>query len=217
MCMCIPKIHHCWPALISASLHTPFPPRNIAEEAGHGTKQLVNKASNGEELPRAVESKPLRQSTSNFGSDPDTPRRITTLKESARFGLVRPVDAHFRSALSEAPAPNRCKPPRPIRRAGSQGPPLHRTSVSIRLSHPLARHTAPNFASAAPFVQSATDRRQLTPASRKFGFRPNIEGSSQQKDPELSRSSQPSTPQPHTPAEGKCLHDQFRGEFHRPD
>ena len=205
-----------------ACSHFRIPPHPFLSEEYRGgswprDQTARQQASNGEELLRAVKSEPLGQSTPNFGSDLDNIRRTSTPKESARFGLVRPVDAHFRSALSGALAPNRCKPPRPIRVAGTQEPRLHRVSIPVRLTQPFARHAAPNFASSAPFVESAADRRQLPSASRKSGFRLNIEESKQQKNPEFCTPSQSSTPHPPTSAGGKGFHDQFRGEFYLPD
>ena len=182
-------------------------------EAGHDAQQLVNKSPRSIKLLRAGDAKPLGQSTPNFGSILGDVTSITTPKESARFVPKRPVDAHFRSAPSEALTPNRCEPPRQTRATATQGPLLHRPRTSSRLAQPFARHGLPNIAPSAPFVESAADRRQRPSASQKFGSGLDIEGSKQQKNPELSICSQASATQQHTAAEGNRLHDQFRGEF----
>ena len=65
--------------------------------------------------------------------------RTYNKKESARFGLERPVDALFRISLKTAPTPNNAKPRPHIRIAAAQGGYLHRVKVSIGLVAPFAR------------------------------------------------------------------------------
>ena len=63
-------------------------------------------------VQKPVKIKPIDQSTSASGSILLDPVRIHNSKESARFGLERPVDAHFRFSLKSAPPPNDYEPRR---------------------------------------------------------------------------------------------------------
>ena len=148
--MCISKIHPLWHTLTFGFPLHPFPLRNSAAEASHVVKQLVNKSQKTtpkrQHLRRDINAKPSGQSTSASESTLGTPSSIIEAKESSRFRLDRPVDAHFRFEPSEAPTPNRSEPPRQTRRTAAQGPSRHRVEIPSRLSKPLARQTSPNIA-----------------------------------------------------------------------
>ena len=89
--------------------------------------------------PKPIKSEPFDQSTCASGSIFLDLVRTYNKKESARFGLERPVDALFRISLKTPPTPNDAKPRPHIRIAAAQGGYLHRVKVSIGLVAPFAR------------------------------------------------------------------------------
>ena len=202
-----------------ACSHSPtlLPPEERRGGSWHRRPTARQQGPKGDELVRVAKAKPLGQSTPASESSFRVPGRIINPKESARFGPKRPVDAHFRSAPSGAPTPNRSKPPRQTRIEAAQGPSPHPLQSSTRLAQPSTRYAPSNFASRRLLLKSATDRRQQPPASRKFGSYLRNTRSKQQKSPELPAVAQSPTAQHHTPAEGNRLHDQLRGEFNPPD
>ena len=205
-----------------ACSHHPHSPTPIPPEDRRGGSQprrptARQQGPKGDELVRVAKAKPLGQSTPASESSFRVPGRIINPKESARFGPKRPVDAHFRSAPSGAPTPNRSKPPRQTRIEAAQGPSPHPLQSSTRLAQPSTRYAPSNFAARRLLLKSATDRRQQPSASRKLGSYLRNTRSEQQKNPGLPTFSQPPTAQPHTSAEGNCFHGQLRGEFNPPD
>ena len=85
---------------ISSSAHS------FAITAPNSSSEIAKNA----ELQSRIKSKPIDQSTSASRSILPKVIRIYNQKESARFGLERPVDAHFRFRFKSAPTPNDAEP-----------------------------------------------------------------------------------------------------------
>ena len=146
----------------------PPPPSRFAKI---GAKQFVNWAQRSfkeRNLPSRATAKRQGQSGSAFDSLSGQLKRSFDQKQSLRFASRRPVDAHFRFGRKAAPTPNEAKPRLDFYSEASLSQSKLSPKISTRLSQRLGSDAPSNFASKRLLPKSATDRRQLSLASRKF-------------------------------------------------